>query len=114
MSSFHPRNGFIYGTLINLFIAKMLNGVMLFFWLHFGSKSSSKSHVEIPLLHPLWLKMVKEIDSSTKESNIIPKDAFYCTVDYLSANRGVYSVVLFLAELLHTLLDKFGWSLQEL
>ena len=66
MSSFNPRNGFIYGTLINLFIAKMLNGVMLLLWLNFGSKNSSKSDVGIPLLHPPWLKMVKEVASSTK------------------------------------------------
>jgi len=52
MSSFNPTNDFMYGTLINLFTAKML-GVMLFLWLNFGSKNSSKSDVEIPLLQPL-------------------------------------------------------------
>ncbi len=66
MSSFNPRNDFIYGTLINLFIAKILTGVMLFLWLDFGGKNSSKSDVGIPLLHPPWLKTVEEIDSSTK------------------------------------------------
>ena len=65
MSSFNPRNGFIYGTLINLFIAKMLNGVMLFLWLNFGSKNSSKLDGEIELLHPPWLKIVKEVAGST-------------------------------------------------
>ena len=66
MSSLDPRSVFIYGTLINIFIAKILNGVMLFLWLNFGGKNSSKSDVGIPLLHPPWLKTVKEIDSSTK------------------------------------------------
>ena len=66
MSSFDPRNVIIYGTLINLFMAKILNGVMLFHWLNFGGKNSSKSDLGILLLHPPWLKRVKEIDSSTK------------------------------------------------
>ena len=66
MSSFNPRNGFIYSTLFNIFIAKMLDGLMLFLWLNFGSKNLSKPDVGIQLLHPPWLKMVKEVASSTK------------------------------------------------
>ena len=66
MSSFDLRNVFIYGTIINLFIAKIQDGVMLFLWLNFGSKNSSKPDVGIQLLHPPWLKMVKEVASSTK------------------------------------------------
>ena len=67
----------LHGTLINLFIAKMLNGVMFFLWLNFGSKNSSKPDVGIQLLHPPWLKMVKEVASSTKQSQIsFPKMLF--------------------------------------
>ena len=62
MSSFDLRNVFIYGTIVNLFIAKILNGVMLFLWLNFGGKNSSKSEVGIPLLHPPSLKTVKKIN----------------------------------------------------
>ena len=66
MSDFILSNGFVYGTLMNLFIAKMLNGVMFFLWSNFAGINSSKSNIGIPLLHPSWLKMVKEIARFTK------------------------------------------------
>ena len=48
----------------------MLNGVMFFLLSNFAGKNSSKSNIKISLLHPSWLKMVKEIARFTKESQI--------------------------------------------
>ena len=68
MSDLNPNNGFIFGALKNIFIAKMLIGVMFFLWSNFAGKNSSKSNIEISLLQPSWLKMVKKITRFTKYS----------------------------------------------
>ena len=66
MSDFNPSNGFVYGTLKKLFIVKMFNGVVFFLWSNFAGKNSLNSNIVISLLHPSWLKMVKEFARFTK------------------------------------------------